>query len=108
LGIKGLALSTAICSYLQVMILMVILRKRLGRSVGQGVLANICKTAAGTVVMGLCGGGVLFLMRGLNAGWKFELVRLAAIVPVCIVVYAITAKILKNEMLSMVIGSKKG
>jgi putative peptidoglycan lipid II flippase len=108
LGIKGLALSTAICSYLQVMILMVILRKRLGRSVGQGVLTNGCKTAVGTVIMGLCGGGVLFLMRGLDAGWKFELVRLGVIVPVCIVVYAITAKILKNEMLSMVIGSKKG
>ena len=108
LGTGGLALSTAVCSYLQVTILMVTLRKRLGRSVCQGVLANIYKTAIGTVIMGLCGSGVLFLMRGTDVGWKFELVKLGAVVPVCVLTYAITAKLLKNEMLSMVIGSKKG
>ena len=108
LGTGGLALSTAICAYLQVVILLWALRKRLGGAVVKGVGGNLLKTVVGTVIMGLCGAGVLFLMRGLAAGWKFELIRLGAIVPVCIAVYAITAKLLKNEMLSIIIGSKKG
>lgn len=108
LGIKGLALSTAICSYLQVLLLMIALRKRLGGAVVKGVGSNFVKTLFGTVIMGLCGSGMLFVVRDFGTGWKNELMRLGAIVPVCIVVYAVMAKILKNEMLSLVTGSKKG
>jgi putative peptidoglycan lipid II flippase len=108
LGTGGLALSTAICSYLQVTILIIALRRRLGGAVVEGVGGNLVKTLIGAVIMGLCGFCALYLMRGIGSGWKVEVARLGVIVPVCVVVYGVMAKILKNEMLSLVMGGKKG
>ena len=110
LGTGGLALSTAVCSYLQVAILLIMLRKRLGAGVFEGFATSILKSLTGTVIIGLCGAAVLFLMRNFPNGSDaatIELIRLILIVSVCVIVYTIIAKILRNDMLSIITGGKK-
>jgi hypothetical protein len=79
----------------------------LGGAVVAGVGGDLVKTIVGAVIMGLCGFCTLYLMRGVGSGWKVEVARLGVIVPVCVVVYGVMAKLLKNEMLSLVTGGKK-
>jgi putative peptidoglycan lipid II flippase len=107
LGTAGLALSTALCSYLQVTILFISLRKRFGKQISEGLPANIIKTVIGAAVMGLSGWGVLILMKSLPSGWKFDSLRVLLLMTICIVVYTFLSKILRNKMLSMIIGDKK-
>ena len=108
MGAKGLALSTAICSYLQVVILVVILKRRFGGSIFADLPVTFTKTLAGTAVMGLAGVFFLLLMRDLPEVFGFNLLRLAVIVPAAAAVYILTAIVLKTEMLSLFTGSRKG
>jgi len=106
LGSAGLALSTAICSYLQVVILVILLRRRLGRSLLDGLAVTFFKTIAAAVVMCLTGVAILFAMAKLAPGGWFDGLRLLAVVPSAAVVYALMAKILRIEMLSLVTGGQ--
>ena len=110
LGTGGLALSTAVCSYLQVVFLLVMLKKDIGIGVLEGVAGNLVKSVTGCVIMGLCGMTVVWGMQNLPVGkaaFFVELARVVLIVAVCIVIYAVIAKILKNQMLSIITGTKK-
>ena len=119
LGTAGLALSTAICSYLQVGILVVVLRRRfggtaggtaggtMGGTAGGGALdhmtATIVKTIVGTVVMGLAGWAAMAAMSPLPRQCGWEVLRLAIAVPLCAGVYAVAARVLGNPMLALII-----
>jgi putative peptidoglycan lipid II flippase len=94
MGTRGLALSTAICSYLQVFILVSVL------GVGQAFV----KTLAATLVMFVVGGGVLYLLGGLAHTRAYNVLRVALVVPFACVAYAAAAKLLGIEMLSLLTG----
>ena len=97
----GLATSTAICAYIQVCILIIILKKKFGSLILGGLSEILVKTIAGTLFMTLICAGVLFLMKYLPDTRLVDGLKLAVIVPLAIVLYIIAAKILKNEMLSL-------
>jgi len=110
MGTAGLALSTAICSYLQVVILILVLRRRFGSSLLDGLGIIAIKSLVGTVVMGLSAGAMLWLTRGLPSGANgriYDVLRLALLVLTAVSVYYLVAKILKNQMLGLITGTKK-
>lgn len=80
LGTRGLALSTAFCSYLQVTILILGMRRRFGRSVLDGVIKVLWKTAVASLVMTLAGWGIRDLMAGLPQTRLFDVARVLALV----------------------------
>jgi putative peptidoglycan lipid II flippase len=99
LGTGGLAASTALCSYLQVVILAVVLRRRLGPGILDGLARAIFQTIAVTVCMEVALIAVMFALRQ-----QSHVLRLAVAVPVAAGVYLLAAKILRVEMLSLLFG----
>ena len=104
MGTRGLALSTALCSYLQVAILIFALRRRLGTSILNGLTATLAKTLVATTLMWFAGMGVLFLAGYLPDGMGFDILRLAVVVSSAAAVYWLAAKLLRIEMLSLITG----
>jgi len=107
MGTAGLALSTAICSYLQVGILVFVLRRRFGNSITDGLTTTVLKTAAATAVMGLAGVAAIWLCGNWPEKAGFDILRLAVIVPVAAGAYLLAAKLLRIEMLALFSGSKE-
>jgi putative peptidoglycan lipid II flippase len=109
LGTAGLALSTAICSYLQVAILTVVLSRRFGGLLMEGMWQVLKKTIIASAVMYAVCVGLIKAMESLPTGdgasW-FEVLRLAVLVPAAAGTYFIASKILKNESLSLITGKK--
>ena len=105
-GTGGLACSTALCSYLQVVILVTALRQRLGADILHGTVSAITKTVAATVLMGIVGAGLLHLCRDLPSGFWFDILRLVVVVPSAAAVYVLAAKFLHIEMLSLFTGGR--
>ncbi len=104
LGTGGLAASTAICSYLQVVILVLVLRKRLGAGILDGVVVSLIKTVLATLVMWIS--AVLCLK--LSQNW-WDIFKLLLVVPAAGATYFWAAKILRIEMLSLFSGrAEKG
>ncbi len=106
MGTAGLALSTAICSYLQVFILVFVLRKKFSEPVLAGLAAAVAKTLAATVLMFLFGVAIMKIMGSLPYDRWFNILRLAVVVPAAAAAYLIAAKLLNIEMLSLVFGRK--
>lgn len=106
LGTAGLAAATALCSYLQVIILVTVLRRKLGSSILVGLPATLAKTLAATVIMFLVGTVIMILMKDLPDCRSFNVLRLAVVVPSSAVVYALAAKFLHIEMLSLFTGGR--
>lgn len=101
LGIAGLALSTAICSYLQVVILVAALRKKLGAAVLNGLIQASLKTVLNTFIMAVVIVTVLKFAENMP-----DIAKLAAAVSAGGIVYWVGAKALKIEMLSIFAGKK--
>ena len=101
MGAAGLALSTAICSYLQVIILVFALRKKLGAAVLSGLIPALLKTALNAFIMAIIIVTVLKYTENLS-----DVAKLAAAVPAGGIVYWVGAKALKIEMLSIFTGKK--
>lgn len=106
LGRAGLAAATAMCAYLQVLILSTVLRIRLGRSIFNGLLVTFTKTLAATSIMWLVCTAFMMLMKGLPDERLFNILRLAIVVPSAAIVYVLCAKFLRIEMLSLLTGGK--
>ncbi|MCK4751946.1 MAG: murein biosynthesis integral membrane protein MurJ [Planctomycetes bacterium] len=107
MGIAGLALSTALCSYLQVCILIRVLRKRFNHPILSGLTVTLIKTVAATLVMGLVGVGITIAMRNLPGDRLTNILRLAVIVPSAAGVYLLAAKLLRIEMLTLFTGRSR-
>ncbi|MFC1634661.1 murein biosynthesis integral membrane protein MurJ [Planctomycetota bacterium] len=107
MGTSGLALSTALCSYLQVVILILAIRRRFGSSIVDGLWVTLVKTLAATILMWMAGKGLLTLCRELPDGTGFNVIRLAIVVPSAAGVYVLAAKLLRIEMLSLLTGAKR-
>ena len=106
IGTAGLALSTALCSYLQVVILVLALRRKFGFSIFDGMLNTLIKTLAATILMWMAGQCFLYLCRGLPDGTRFDALRLAVVVPSAAAVYVVVSKLLRIEMLSLLLRHK--
>ena len=106
LGTAGLAAATAICSYLQVVILVTVLQRKLGRTILEGLRLTLAKTVIATAVMFLVGYAIMSLMKNFPDGRFFDILRLATVVPSAVVVYSLAAKLLHSEMLSLFTGSR--
>jgi len=106
LGTAGLAAATAACSYLQVIILVTVLRRKLGHSILDGLSATLMKTLAATAFMFLAGAAIMFLCKNLPDGRSFDVLRLAVVVPSAAAVYVLAAKFLHIEMLSLFTGRR--
>jgi putative peptidoglycan lipid II flippase len=107
MGSEGLALSTAICSYIQVGILLGLLHRRTGIRPDADFWKAMGKTALGTAVMAAVGWAVLGAMAGWTDCFRTEVVRVLVLVIICGGVYAAMAAVLRNPMLSLVIHSRK-
>ncbi|MHC5161627.1 MAG: murein biosynthesis integral membrane protein MurJ, partial [Planctomycetota bacterium] len=108
LGVKGLALATALCSYLQVAILWSILRKKFNLSISAQSRLIFLKTLLGTIIMALFGTVCLFAMSKLPEDRFFEFLRLAVLVVVCAGTYALAGRVLGSEMLGLLIKGRQG
>jgi putative peptidoglycan lipid II flippase len=106
MGTKGLALSTALCSYLQVVILVLALRRRFGSSILDGMLTTLIKTLTATIIMWMAGQCLLYLCRNLPDSTGYNVLRLAVVVPTTAAIYTLLAKLLRIEMLSLFSGKK--
>ncbi len=101
LGTGGLAASTAICSYLQISILAVMLRKRLGHSVLEGFGLTVAKTAFATALMTATAIGIYWLLSQ-----KSNLVKLIVVIPACAAVFILATVLLKIPEISLLTGKK--
>ena len=101
MGAAGLALSTALCSYLQVTILIMKLRKRFGDVILAGLITTFIKTVAAAAFMSLVGACVLYLCSRLPLGNRFDLIRLVIVVPISAAVYWQISRLLNITELSL-------
>ena len=103
----GLAFSTAICSYLQVVILVVFLRRSLRKrdsdtSILDGFALTLLKTIAATLCMAL----VILFAQWLSESWS-HIFKLLFIVPSAAAAYWLAAKFLRIEMLSLLFSGSR-
>jgi putative peptidoglycan lipid II flippase len=108
MGAAGLALATAICSYLQVAILMSLLRYRFETMDYRVLVVTFCKSAVATTAMFLTGLAILRLTEHWPINPKFDALRLLTIIIPCSAVYAAAAKVLRIEALGLVTGKSRG
>jgi len=102
LGTGGLAASTAICSYLQVTILMTVLYRRLGPDILDGFAPALLKTTAAT----LCMSGAVVIALAFSKDLP-NIFKLLLAVPSGVVIYLLAAKFLRIEMLSLLTGTRQ-
>lgn len=107
MGRAGLACSTAVCSYLQVVILIIVLGRKLEHTILDGLSVTLLKTLAATGLMSLAAATIMILTRSLPHVRSSNILRLAAIVPTSAAVYLLAAKFLRIEMLSLLTSGKK-
>jgi len=106
MGTGGLALSTAICSYLQVGMLVYYLYRISKMPILAKISTTVGKSFAATVLMSGIGYLILLAMSGLGSGKTMDFLRIASVVIVCGGFYALAARVMKIEMLSLVTGGK--
>ncbi|MFC1738653.1 murein biosynthesis integral membrane protein MurJ [Planctomycetota bacterium] len=106
MGTAGLALSTAICSYVQVAILLCVLRKKFAQPILTNLPVTLLKTLAATAAMFIIGLAVMLACRNLPYDRLYNILRLAVTVPAAAATYILVAKVLKIKMLSLLISKK--
>lgn len=100
----GLALATALCSYLQVCFLVYGLRKRLGGAVLAGLRKTLVNTLIATGVMTFAGFGLSLLLADLPDSRLFNTIRVGIIVACAGGVFLVAAKALRMEELGLLTG----
>jgi peptidoglycan biosynthesis protein MviN/MurJ (putative lipid II flippase) len=103
LGTGGLAAATAICSYLQVAILIMLLRRRLGFLVLDGLASVLVKTIAAT----LCMSAAIAITLRFSKNWD-DIFRLLLVVPAATAVFLLAAKSLHIKTFSLLTGHRQG
>jgi putative peptidoglycan lipid II flippase len=104
----GLALSTAICSYVQVVILVVFLRRSLRHKGAEAsILDGLGLTLFKTITASLCMAGAIVAAKWLSQSWP-NIFKLLLIVPSAAAAYWLAVKFLRSEMLSVLLGGSRG
>jgi putative peptidoglycan lipid II flippase len=101
LGTGGLAAATATCSYVQVVILTILLQRRLGGAVLTGLGRALRDTAVATLCMAAAVWGVRRLFEGPDS-----LLLLLTAVAAGATAYLVAARVLRVEMLSLLWGGR--
>jgi len=101
-GTGGLACSTALCSYLQVVILVTSLRQRLGNSILDGLAGTLVKTVAAT----LCMSATLVIALWISKSWS-DIFKLLLTIPSAAIVYLLASKLLHIEQFAILTGSRE-
>ena len=96
-----------LCSYLQVVVLLFVLRKKFGSSLLDGLPTVAVKTIAATFVMTLTGLLALYLLRNLPDRTRFDILRVVAVVICSASVYILAARLLKIDELKLLDRQKK-
>jgi len=91
----GLAWSTAICSTVQGLVLLALLRRRIGPIVDRRVALAAAKSAVAATLMGVAVWLVAIALPVIGAGWVAMFVRLLVLVIVVTVVFAGVARLLR-------------
>jgi putative peptidoglycan lipid II flippase len=104
LAARGLALATSACSYLQVAILLAAMNRRFGRPILAGLSATAVKAVLASILFWLAGAAVLDLLSGMPVGFSSDIIRLAAVVPVCAAIYLAAARLLGMEVFTLLTG----
>lgn len=107
LGAAGLALSTAICSYLQAVILLMILGRQFSGWFQKGDTMVFVKTVLATATMMATGLLALKAVSYLPFSTRYDLVRIGILVSVCGGTFIAVSWLLKNPMLSLLTGSRR-
>ncbi|MFI4912624.1 MAG: murein biosynthesis integral membrane protein MurJ [Sedimentisphaeraceae bacterium JB056] len=106
MGAAGLGLATAICSYIQIIILLAVLKNRYREQFTQGFATAITKVIIASVIMFIAGRTLMIAMAALPADLKFNCIRIAAQIIICASVYLALSKIMKIEMLEIITNKK--
>jgi peptidoglycan biosynthesis protein MviN/MurJ (putative lipid II flippase) len=101
LRVAGLALSTSLCSYLQVGILLKGLIKKFGKEIFDGFTVEFVKTLVNTVIMSFA--AVLSMKLAAHLP---QLVQMLIVVVTAAAIYLIGAAVLRIQMLSLITGRK--
>ncbi len=105
LGTGGLALSTAICSYLQVVIMISALHRSLRKQgLSSLILEGLGRTLVKTIAATLCMSATVVFALWLSKNWS-DIFKLLLTVPSAAIVYLLAAKLLHIELLALVTGS---
>jgi len=107
MGAAGLALSTAVCSYLQVAILLSVLHKRFDGLRYKAIILTAVKTIVATVVMYTAGVLILKYAHTWPTDLKHNILRLVIVTLPCAGLYILTARLLKIEMLGLLTARRK-
>lgn len=107
MGVGGLALSTALCSYVQVGIMLWLLSRKYNLNLSEGFWPIFLKTVFGTLLMGAAGVLCLVFLRGLAEDKVGQIVRIVVLVGVCGGVFTITAWTFHNPMLALIVRSRR-
>ncbi len=103
----GLAVATAVCSYLQVAILMSVLGRRFDGIDYRSLALTAAKSIAATAVMYLVGMTILKSIQSWPDSLSFNVLRLSMTVIGCAFVYTLAARLLRIEVLSLLTGRRK-
>jgi putative peptidoglycan lipid II flippase len=101
LGAAGLALSTSVCSYVQVTMLLKGLAKKFGKKIFDSVIVELAKIIVNTLVMFIVTFFVLRLAHSLP-----QVIQVLVAVFVAAFLYLAGAVLLKVEMFSLITGRK--
>lgn len=107
MGAAGLALATAICSYLQVAILLAVLRNRYKEHFSEGMTAAVLKVLAASLAMYAVGKIAMLSMNGLPWNYITNAARIVITMVVSCGTYYAMSKLLKIEMFDMIFARKK-
>ena len=107
MGVGGLALATAVCSYLQVGILLILLNRQFRFSVPKQTLLLMLKTIFAAAVMGGAGFACLRVMDRFASNNVTDLLRIGVQVVVCAGVYILVSRLLGNPLLSLLFRGRK-
>lgn len=102
LGAGGLAASTAICSYIQVAILVTVLRRQLGPDILQGMGRTILQTIGVTICMEAVLLAAMVALRQHGA-----VLQLSVAVPAAAGAYLLVSRLFHLKMLSLLFGGRR-
>jgi putative peptidoglycan lipid II flippase len=100
----GLAWSTGICSIIQVIVLGLLLRRRVGSLVNRSVMTSWARSLAATGLMVACLLVVMPLLPEKEGEWANSLIALVALVVAGGVVFALAALVLRMRELRWMLG----
>jgi len=107
LGAAGLALSTALCSYLQAVVLLLVLGRQVSGWFEKGDGLIFVKTALAALTMAAAGLATLQALSIMPVTLRYDLLRIGIMVGVCAGTFIAVSRLLKNPMLSLLTGSRR-